>query len=386
MPTKTPELSQALADLVAIPSVSSVDPRIDTGNRPVIDKLAEWFEDLGFQIELMDLAGKPGKANLIARSAPGEDGLVLSGHTDTVPYDETGWESDPFCVSVREGRYYGLGVTDMKCFFPLMMEVLRDIDLRRLKKPLVILATADEESTMAGARALVDAGQCLGRYAVIGEPTGLTPITMHKGVMMERIVLHGHSGHSSDPSLGRNALEGMQKVMTALLQWREELQQRYRNEAFKVPVPTMNLGHIHGGDSPNRICADCELQIDLRPLPGMDLDDLRAAIAQRVNAAVAGLDLRTEVEPLTPDMPGVPPMITEPGSPIVKLTEELTGRGAGTVAFGTEGPFLNALGCQTVILGPGDIDQAHQPNEYVAIERLQSATAIFRKLILRCCA
>jgi acetylornithine deacetylase len=379
-------LYNALGELVAIPSISSVDPRIDTGNRPVVDTLATWFDDLGFSIEIMELPGRPGKANLIARSAPGDDGLILSGHTDTVPYDEHGWDSDPFTISERGGRLYGLGVTDMKCFFPVVIAALREIDLKQLKRPVIVLATADEECTMAGARALVDAGRCLGKFAVIGEPTGLTPIAMHKGVMTERIVLHGHSGHSSDPSLGRNALEGMQKVMTALLAWREQLQQRYRNEAFKVPVPTMNLGHIHGGDAPNRICADCELQIDLRPLPGMDLDGLRAEIAERVHAAVAGLDLRAEVQPLSPDMPGVPPMITAADSPIVKLTEELTGRGVATVAFGTEGPYLNALGSQTVILGPGDIDQAHQPNEYVAIDRLESATEIFKNLILRCCA
>jgi acetylornithine deacetylase len=140
----------------------------------------------------------------------------------------------------------------------------------------VILATANEEiAAWSGARALAAAGQPLGRHALIGEPTGLKPVRMHKGILMEAIRIEGRSGHSSDPALGASALEGMHRVIGELLQWRAELQARYRNPLFAVETPTLNLGHIHGGDNPNRICADCELHIDIRPLPGMALAELR---------------------------------------------------------------------------------------------------------------
>src|SRR5690606_17587204 len=161
---------------------------------------------------------------------------------------------------------YGLGTSDMKAFLALVAEAARGLREQDLKQPLVILATADEESSMSGARALVDAGRPRGRHAVICEPTGLRPARMHKGVMVEAVRVIGRSGHSSDPALGLNALEGMTQVLNALLRWRSELQQRHRNDQFKVPVPTLNFGRICGGDNPNRICPEVELQIDIRPL------------------------------------------------------------------------------------------------------------------------
>jgi len=235
---------------------------------------------------------------------------------------------------------------------------------------------------MCGAQALVGEGRRLGRHAVIGEPTGLRPVRMHKGVMMEAIRITGHAGHSSDPALGNSALEGMHRVITELLAWREELQARYRNPLFRVSVPTMNLGHIHGGDNPNRICGHCELHFDVRPLPGMDLDDLRAQIERRVGHRLEGSGLRFEREAL---FSGIPAMETPDTADIVQAAERLTGHAAEAVAFGTEAPYLNAIGLQTIVLGPGDIDQAHQPDEFLSLDRIEPARAIVRQLVERFC-
>jgi len=373
---------EAFARLIALPSVSSVNSELDQGNRAVVELLGNWLEDLGFAVELMPLAAHPDKLNLIATLGRGPDALILSGHTDTVPYDAGAWSSDPFTLSERDGRLYGLGSADMKCFFPLVMEVARGLDPSRLRRPLVVLATADEETSMNGAKALVAADRRLGRYALIGEPTGLVPVNMHKGVMMERINLIGRSGHSSDPSLGINALEGMHAAIGALLDWRGQMQSRFRNEAFRVPVPTLNLGHIHGGDNPNRICASCELHIDLRLLPGMEPRVLHEELRTVVTRAIEGQGLQLELEPL---MEGVPPMLTAEESAIVRTCERLSGHPAGTVAFGTEGPFLNALGMDTVVLGPGDIEVAHQPDEYLPQDRIAPMLAILRSLIGEFC-
>lgn len=377
-----PPLIDMLAALIGTPSVSSVNPDFDQGNRAVIDLLAGWLDDLGFAVEIQPLAGRPDKANLIATLGRGPGGLVLAGHTDTVPWDEGRWRSDPFRLTERDGRLYGLGTSDMKAFLGLAIEAARELRPERLAAPLVILATADEESSMAGARALVDAGRPLGRHAVIGEPTGMRPVRMHKGILMEAIRLRGHSGHSSDPSLGNSALEGMAAVLQALLAWRAELQARHHEPAFAVPVPTLNLGHIHGGDNPNRICAECELHIDLRPLPGMDLEALRAELRARAEAAVADTGLAVETFPL---FEGTPAMATPEGAEIVRTAEALTGHGAEAVAFGTEGPYLTELGMDTVILGPGDIDQAHQPDEYLGLDRIDPMLRILRELIAHFC-
>jgi acetylornithine deacetylase len=235
---------------------------------------------------------------------------------------------------------------------------------------------------MCGAQALVDTHRKLGRYAVIGEPTGLTPVRMHKGITMEAIRLTGRSGHSSDPALGTSALEGMYGAIGELLAWRAELQNTHRNPLFKVAVPTLNLGHIHGGDNPNRICAECELQIDLRPLPGMALEPLRNQLRERVIQALEGSGLQVEVNPLCS---GVPAMETPASSAIVQAAERLTGCPAQAVAFATEGPYLSRLGMETLILGPGDIDQAHQPDEFLALERIQPCIDLLKSLIRRFC-
>jgi acetylornithine deacetylase len=270
----------------------------------------------------------------------------------------------------------------MKSFFALALEAVRDLDAGALRRPLILLATADEESTMCGAKALVETHRRLGRHAVIGEPTGLRPIRMHKGIGMDAIRVSGRSGHSSDPRLGANAIEGMQRVIQELLAWRGELQATHRNPAFAVDVPTLNLGHIHGGDNPNRICAECELHFDLRPLPGMALDDLRAALDQRLERALADSGLSWEHHLL---FEGIPPLNTPADSAIVQAVERLTGHAAGAVAFGTEGPYLNELGAETLICGPGHIAQAHQPDEYLGLDQLRPGVELLRALIGRFC-
>jgi acetylornithine deacetylase len=378
----SPNLKQMMRQLIAAPSVSSVSAEWDQSNAAVIDHLAGWCESAGFAVERLPIAGHPDKFNLVASIGSGPDGLVLSGHTDTVPFDEARWNSDPFELSERADRWYGLGSCDMKGFFAIVLDALRDFDLRRLRHPLILIATADEESSMCGARALLDTHRRLGRHAVIGEPTGLKPIRLHKGIGMEAIRLRGRSGHSSDPALGINALDGMSDVISELIAWRAELQRHYRNPLFEVEVPTVNLGHIHGGDNPNRICAHCELHFDIRPLPGMDLDELRGEIDRRIGERLAGSGLAIERVSL---FEGIPAMDTPADSPIVQAAEALTGCSAGAVAFGTEGPYLNQMGMQTLILGPGSIDQAHQPDEYLALEQVEPARQIIRALVNRFC-
>ena len=178
------------------------------------------------------------------------------------------------------------------------------------------------------------------------------------------------------------ALDGMYLAIGELLAWRDELQRSYRNPLFTVDVPTLNLGHIHGGDNPNRICAECELHFDIRPLPGMDLDELRAQLDRRIGARLADSGLRFERVSL---FEGIPAMETAADSPIVTAAEQLTGYRAGAVAFATEGPYFNRLGMQTVIMGPGSIDQAHQPDEYLALDQIEPAEDVIRELVARFC-
>lgn len=372
-----------LQQLVALPSVSCGLPEWDMPNDKVIAHLANLFSDLGFTTHIQPLA-EQGKANLIASLGQGDGGLVLAGHSDTVPYDADRWQSDPFKLTERDGKLFGLGATDMKGFFPVILEAVKPYVGSAFKQPLIVLATADEESSMSGARALARQGipGFKPRVAVIGEPTDLVPIRAHKGIMMETIRVRGKSGHSSNPALGNNALEAMHDVMGQLLQLRGELQSRYRDPGFAVQTPTLNLGCIHGGDGANRICGECELHFDLRLLPGMDNDALRAAIQQRLTpiAERSGTDIV-----FSSLFDGVDPFGEHPESELVKICEELTGHPADTVAFATEAPFMQQLGMQTLVLGPGSINQAHQPDEFIPLDQIGPAITILRRLIEKYC-
>ncbi len=388
MTKRIPEMLESFSQLVASPSVSSTDPQWNQSNRGVVELLAGWLEGIGFNVEVIPVPEEtnPGageeKFNLIACMGEGEGGLVLSGHTDTVPFSAESWHQDPFKLTEKEGRLHGLGICDMKSFFPIVMEVAQQLNVRDLKQPLYVLATADEESTMSGARALAGYGKSLGRYALIGEPTGLMPVYMHKGILMESIKIKGQAGHSSDPALGNSALEGMYSVMSAVLAWRKELQKQFRDNRFNVPEPTINLGTIHGGDNPNRICAECELTLDLRLIPDMELEAIRAGLRSLVSETIAGSGLSVECNSI---FDGVPGFETDKNSEVIQIAEKLCGRESGTVAFGTEGPYLNAMGMDTVVLGPGDIDQAHQANEYLSLNRIPPMVDILTKMIDHFC-
>jgi len=375
-----PALADMIRQLIATPSISSVSPEFDQSNLHVISLLADWCETLGFNTEIQTVNER--KANLIATLGRGDGGLILSGHTDTVPYDDGKWQTDPFKLTEMNNRFHGLGTADMKSFLALSLETIQRVDLNKLKAPLILLATADEESSMSGAKALVAAGKPKARYAVIGEPTSMRPIRMHKGILMEAIHIQGQSGHSSDPGLGNNAMEGMHRVMQAIIDWRSELQKKHINMAFAIPVPTINLGHIHGGDNPNRICANCELHIDLRPLPGMSIDELRAELNYRATEAVKDSGLQLSTRPL---FSGIPAMETPANAELVRMTEHLTGHPSEAVAFGTEAPYLQQLGSEVIVLGPGSIDQAHQPNEYLPMEQINPMLNILEQLIVHYC-
>ncbi|RYY76714.1 MAG: acetylornithine deacetylase [Gammaproteobacteria bacterium] len=370
-----------LAQLVALPSVSCGIPSWDMPNLPVIELLANWFNDAGFKTQIIPLA-QSGKANLIATLGSGDGGLVLAGHSDTVPYDANRWQSDPFKLEEKDGKLFGLGATDMKGFFPVIMAAVEPFLNAPLKHPLIILATADEESSMSGARALADSGKPNARYAVIGEPTELVPIRMHKGIMMEAIRIRGHAGHSSNPALGKSALDAMNQVMNELIILRNDLQLKYRNPGFAVQTPTLNLGCIHGGDGANRICGECELHFDLRLLPGMDNEELRTAIQNRLTpiAETSGTDIV-----FSSLFEGVEPFNEPAESELVKVCEALTGHASESVAFATEAPFMQQLGMQTVVLGPGSINQAHQPDEFISIDQLEPAVKIVQELIRKFC-
>ena len=381
MTTGLPNTREMIAQLIATPSVSCYHADLDMSNRAVIDLLADWMETRGFEVEIQAI--DKAKFNLIATTGSGSDGLVLSGHTDTVPCDPDLWLSDPFQLMEKDNRLYGLGSCDMKSFLALALQSSQSFDLDKLKRPLTIVATADEESTMSGAKLIADNGKKLGRYCVIGEPTGLQPIRQHKGVLSESIRFTGRSGHASNPALGNNALEAMHEFIGELLRYRDGLQKQYNDPAFAIPTPTLNLGHIHGGDNSNRICGACELLVDIRFLPGMSFDTLHADIGELVAGVAERRGLTGECLIIGDE--GTPAMDTAEASEIAQYMKFLTGKSASSVAFGTEAPYYNSMQTETIVIGPGSIDQAHQPDEFLPIDQIDPTIEMLKQLIHRFC-
>ncbi|MCG9160935.1 acetylornithine deacetylase [Yersinia enterocolitica] len=391
MKTKLPPFIELYRALIATPSISATDSALDQSNEALINLLAGWFADLGFRVEIQPVPDTRHKFNLLASigenfvgkksSGEGSGGLLLAGHTDTVPYDEGRWTRDPFTLTEHDNKLYGLGTADMKGFFAFILDAVRDIDASTLSKPLYILATADEETTMAGARYFAASTQLRPDFAIIGEPTSLQPVRAHKGHISNAIRITGQSGHSSDPARGVNAIDLMHESITELMKLRTTLQERYNNPAFAIPYPTMNFGHINGGDAANRICACCELHMDIRPLPGLTLSDLDELMTEALAPVSARWPGRLSIDQLHPPIPGYE---CPTDHHMVGVIEELLGERTAVVNYCTEAPFIQQI-CPTLVLGPGSINQAHQPDEFIDMAFIEPTRELIGQLVDHFC-
>ncbi|MGE4262615.1 acetylornithine deacetylase [Shewanella sp.] len=380
--TKLPELKRSFSALIASPSISAIEAAQDQSNKGVLDLLSNWFTELGFQCQQQAVANSRNKYNLLASLGSGSGGLLLAGHTDTVPFDEGRWHQDPFTLTEKEGRWYGLGTCDMKGFFALILEALKDMPLQQFKRPLYVLASADEETTMSGAKTFAANAAIRPEYAIIGEPTSLRPVYMHKGHLAQGIRITGRSGHSSDPSKGLNAIDIMYQVIGQLLKLKQHLADNYRENAFSVPYPTMNFGHIHGGDAANRICGCCDLHLDIRPLPGIAIADLQLMTQQYLLPISEKYPGAVSISTL---YPGAEPFADTADSAWSQLVAKLSGNAPEVVNYATEAPYIRSLGCHTLVLGPGSIDQAHQPDEFLDLAQVKPTISLLKQLIYHAC-
>ncbi len=379
--TKLPPFIELYRELIATPSISATDIAIDQSNETLINLLAGWFRDLGFSVEVQPVPGTRHKFNMLARTGNGAGGLLLAGHTDTVPFDDGRWTRDPFTLTEHDNKLYGLGTADMKGFFAFILDTLRDVDVTKLEKPLYILATADEETTMAGAQYFSENTTIRPDCAIIGEPTSLKPVRAHKGHLSQSIRIQGQSGHSSDPARGVNAIELMHESITHLMGLRNTLKERYHHDGFAIPYPTMNFGYINGGDAPNRICACCEMYMDIRPLPGLSLQDLEGLLNDALAPVSERWPGRVTIGELHPPIPGYE---CPRNHQLVQVVEKLLGTETEVVNYCTEAPFIQTL-CPTLVLGPGSIDQAHQPDEYIDTAFIKPTRELIAQVVQHFC-
>lgn len=328
------------------------------------------------------------KANLIARIGPeAEGGIVLSGHSDVVPVDGQAWETDPFTLTERAGKWYGRGAADMKAWLAAMLAMLPEFTAPKLTRPLYFAFTYDEEVGCLSAPELVKhIVQHLPRpaLAIIGEPTGMEVVTAHKGVFSFETVVSGHEAHSSQPMRGVNAVH----IACKLVHFLTELAQEYaqsglQNPRFDPPWSTIHVGVISGGTARNIIPKECRFVWEVRPLPGERAEAVRERFdafcetllpAMRAVSPQAGINTA-----MRSHMHGMQLDAAEMEQRVLACAQTNTTR---AVSFGTEAGVFQEHGIPVVVCGPGSIDQAHQPNEFIETAQLEKCVDFMRRLVM----
>ncbi len=367
-----------LVRLVAFPTVSR-----DT-NLPLIDWVEEYLEPLGARCRRTWNAEKT-KANLYAAIGPdAPGGVVLSGHTDVVPIDGQDWHTDPFKLTERDGLLYGRGSADMKGFSAVFLSRLASLDTAAMDKPLHLALSYDEEIGCLGVDRMVDdalAHFARPDFAIIGEPTTMQVVRAHKSINVFRTVVTGQAAHSSQPHRGAGAILAAGRIIEHLGSIGRSRRAAAGESGCEPPWTTVQVGTIQGGTAVNILPAHCEFLWEYRGLPdespGAILDAIQTFIEHEVLPDLQEFAPEASIE--TTPIAQVPPLIPDPEASAERWVLGLSGvrdGGSGEVSFATEAGSFQRAGVSSVVCGPGSIDQAHQPNEFIAMTELERCEAM----------
>ncbi|MBA2339271.1 MAG: acetylornithine deacetylase [Pyrinomonadaceae bacterium] len=373
-------VERTLRELVGFNSISSLP------NEEIISYTVKRAEKRGLRVRFFPYRDEHGieKLNMVAvapnvSSDETEIELALVGHTDVVPFDPA-W-TEALTLTERDGKLYGRGACDTKGFIAAALTAIEETDIKKLRRPLALVFTADEEVGCVGAKHLAEAKAFRARYAIVGEPTSLQPMRAGKGYCLAEIVLHGREGHSAHPERGASAILHAARFIRRI----EEISEQLKTEihpAFDPPHTTINIGMIQGGTAKNVIAGSCRFTLEWRPVPNQTAEhtlDMVARAAEQLHQEDANFDCEINAGRIDAGVE------TDPNSPLVCALEEATGKPAGTVAFGTEAPQLTELGAQAVVFGPGDIRTAHRTGEFVPVAALRSCVSVLKNMIERFC-
>jgi len=369
--------------------------RFNTVSRDSNLGLIEWARDylagLGASTRLThDATGK--KANLFATLGDSQKpGLILSGHTDVVPVDGQDWNTDPFIATEQDGKLYARGSADMKGFIGIILaqapKFLAALNENRLDAPLHYALSYDEEVGCLGVRGLIrdlEENGIRPAGCVVGEPTSMQPIIAHKGTHRFRCSVHGREAHSSYVTYGVNAIEYAARLVVFIRQIADRLAQIERRDyGFNVPYTTLSTGLIHGGIAANVVPKDCSFQFDMRTLPQASADALYQEI--RAYAEELAREMRAVDEQSGIDLQWLTQtagLAASESDPIVQWAMQLSNNSTvGKVSYGTEAGLFQKMGVPTVICGPGDIAEAHRPNEFVTLDQLAQCERFMERIL-----
>ena len=327
------------------------------------------------------------KANLFATIGPeGGNGVALSGHTDVVPVDGQTWDSDPFQLRAADGKLYARGSSDMKGFLACVLAAVPGYNQRTLKTPIHIAFSYDEEIGCIGVRPmLAEFGKTLPtpRMVIVGEPTSMRVVDAHKGPVRWQVDVTGRAAHSSMAHLGVNAITYAARLISELARIENELKVSTRDDRFDPPFVTLQVTKLEGGTASNIIPIFCRFGFEVRALPGLDIDALESRLTR-----FADTECLPEMLAVAPEAAititranTVPPFAADPDSEITALALQLTGQNrTHTVSYATEAGLFQSGGTQSIVCGPGDIAQAHTPNEWIAASELDKCMAFLDRL------
>lgn len=377
---------EMIARLVAFDTTSR------NSNLPLIDFVSDYLAAYGVQLVRVPSADGT-KANLYATLGPkAPGGIVLSGHTDVVPVDGQDWQTDPWTLTEQDGKLYGRGTTDMKSFSAVALALVPEFLARGLRTPLHLALSYDEEVGCVGVRPLI--ARITERFArprlvIVGEPTSMQVVTAHKGIRAFSTTVRGYEVHSSQTHKGVNAIAIAADLIRFLDTLAEE-QGRIGDASgrFDPPYTSIHVGMIEGGTALNIVPRNCKFLWEFRPLPGADesmvIDRFRAYAESEVLPRMRALAPDTDI--ITEEKHSIPSFRAGAESPAVPMALKLAGQNATqAVSFGTEAGLFEEAGFPTVICGPGDIAQAHQPNEFIALEQIDACERFFRRLMDEIC-
>lgn len=382
----TPTSRDMLARLVAFPSVSSVS------NLDIIHFCRDELARHGVESRLVPSPDGT-KANLYATIGPSvEGGVVLSGHTDVVPVEGQNWSSDPFTLVERDGRYYGRGACDMKAFDAMVLALVPEMVRADLQRPIHIALSYDEEIACRGAPSMVrEMARTIPTPAavIVGEPTRFAVVTGHKESVQLVTRITGYAVHSSRMDLGVSAVTHAAR----LIAWLDDVTAANRARAdldngFEPPYTTLHCGMCKGGNAANTVADNAWFTTDIRAIPSESvagyIERYRRYIAEVVEPAMRAVHPDTGIEiEIVSDIPGLRP---EEAGAAEALCRRITGdNGAHVVSYGTEAGIFQKAGWSTVVCGPGDIAQAHQPDESIEVSQVVAGEAFLRRLILEMC-
>lgn len=382
-----PATLDLLARLVAFDTESS------RSNLALIDWVEDYLAGLGVTpLRVPNAAGD--KAALFATIGPAIDGgIVLSGHTDVVPVTGQAWSTDPFSLRVADGRAYGRGAVDMKGFCALALAAVPEFLAADLKRPIHILLSYDEETTCLGvADTIARFGADLPRpgAVIVGEPTDLEVADAHKSIVTYLTTVHGHEAHSAKPMLGANAVMAAADLVAELNRIADAMIARGdASGRFDPPSTTVHVGTISGGTARNILPKVCTFHWEFRGLPDLDMGEIPALFAAKVETVLRDRLNRYgdygRIE--TVEEIAVPGLSPEPGSAAERLALRVAGRNHTiSVPYATEAGRFQGAGIPTVVCGPGSIDQAHQPDEFITLAALKAGEAFMDRLIAECVA